>query len=60
MLPAASGLDAPLTYDIDIAQVEIRQLIIDWVTANKTTDASTFATVAWKLVSNGQPVTVNA
>lgn len=48
---------APVVYT---RQVEIRQLIIDWATANKTIDASRFATVDWKLVSNGQPVTVNA
>jgi 2',3'-cyclic-nucleotide 2'-phosphodiesterase/3'-nucleotidase len=103
------GLDAPLTYDIDIAeqpgsriknlqyagapvgdaqefvmainnyrqsggggfpavtaapvvynrQAEIRQMIIDWVTANKTIDATKFASVDWRLVSGGQPVTVS-
>ena len=97
------GLDAPLTYDIDVAQVpgsrivdlaydgapidpaahfvvainnyrqsggggfpgvttapvvynaqqEVRQLIIDWVTSHKTIDPSAFASIDWKLVSNG-------
>jgi 2',3'-cyclic-nucleotide 2'-phosphodiesterase/3'-nucleotidase len=103
-----AGLDAPLTYDIDIAQEvgsriknlaydgkpvtdsmefamavnnyrqsggggfpavstapvvynrqnEIRQLLIDWVTAHGTIDPSEFASVDWKLVSGGQPITV--
>ena len=102
------GLDAPLAYDIDIAQApgarirnltyggkpvtadqsfviainnyrqsgggnfpgvttapvvfnkqaEIRQLIIDWVTAARTIDAKTFSTYDWKLTSNGEPVQV--
>ncbi len=104
------GLDAPLTYDIDIAQplgsrikdlayggspvdpaasfvvavnnyrqsggggfpwvktapvvynrqVEIRQLIIDWVTTNNTIDASLFAAKDWQLVSDGSPITVTS
>ena len=104
------GLDAPLTYDIDVAQVpgsrivnlayagapidpagkfvvainnyrqsggggfpgvttapvvhnaqqEIRQLIIDWVTGHKVIDPPAFASVDWKLVLNGQPVTITA
>lgn len=103
-----AGLDAPLTYDIDIAQEvgsriknlkydgkdvadtmefamavnnyrqsggggfpavaaakvvynaqnEIRQLLIDWVIAHKTIDPSEFASVDWKLVSGGSPITV--
>ncbi len=104
------GLDAPLTYDIDIAQppeggnrirnlayagvpvdpaavfviainnyrqsggggfpgvtaapvvynrqLEIRQLIIDWVSANRVIDAAAFARLDWRLVSDGAPVTV--
>jgi len=102
------GLDAPLTYDIDVAkapgsrianleyagtpiadaarfvvainnyrqsggggfpgvttapvvhnaQQEIRQLIIDWVTAHGSVDPSTFAKMDWKLVSGGTPVTI--
>ncbi len=105
-----AGLDAPLTYDIDIAQEvgsriknlaydgkpvtdtmefamavnnyrqsggggfpavstapvvynrqnEIRQLLIDWVTAHGTIDPSEFASVDWKLVSDGQPITGSA
>ena len=107
---AIAGLDAPLTYDIDIAEApgsriknlaydgapvtddmmfamavnnyrqsggggfpavstapvvynrqnEIRQLLIDWVTANKVIDPSVFASVDWKLVSGGQPISVVA
>jgi 2',3'-cyclic-nucleotide 2'-phosphodiesterase/3'-nucleotidase len=103
-----AGLDAPLTYDIDISQPvgsrivglayagvpvdpaqefamavnnyrqsggggfphvstapvvynrqnEIRQLLIDWVTANGTIDPAQFASVDWRLVSGGQPITV--
>jgi 2',3'-cyclic-nucleotide 2'-phosphodiesterase/3'-nucleotidase len=104
-----AGLDAPLTYDVDIAQpvgsrvknlsydgatvaadaefalavnnyrqsggggfpavstapvvynrqIDIRQLLIDWVTANQTIDPAQFASVDWRLVSNGQPIIVN-
>ena len=46
---------APVVYN---AQVEIRQLLIDWVTANKVIDPSVFSTLDWKLVANGQPVTI--
>jgi 2',3'-cyclic-nucleotide 2'-phosphodiesterase / 3'-nucleotidase len=105
---SVAGLDAPLTYDIDLArpvgsrivglayggapvaadqefamavnnyrqsggggfpavatapvvynrQNEIRQLLIDWVTANGTIDPAAFASVDWRLVSNGQPITI--
>jgi 2',3'-cyclic-nucleotide 2'-phosphodiesterase/3'-nucleotidase len=105
---SVAGLDAPLTYDIDIAQEvgsrilnlaydgspvtdgqefvmavnnyrqsggggfpavstapvvynrqnEIRQLLIDWVLAHHTIDPGDFATVDWRLVSGGQPITV--
>ena len=47
---------APVVYN---RQVEIRQLIIDWVTARTTIDPSTFASVDWRLVANGQPVTIS-
>ena len=40
-------------------QNEIRQLIIDWVTANKTIDPATFHTVDWRLVSGTTPITVS-
>ncbi len=40
-------------------QVEIRQLLIDWVTAQGTIDPGTFASVDWRLVSNGTPVTIS-
>ena len=106
---AVAGLDAPLTYDIDLAQPvgsritnlaydgvpvtdaqefamavnnyrqsggggfpavstapvvynrqnEIRQLIIDWGTANGTIDPAEFASADWKLVANKQPITVS-
>lgn len=106
---AVAGLDAPLTYDIDISQPvgsrivdlaydgepvtddqqfamavnnyrqsggggfpavstapviynrqnEIRQLLIDWVTANGTIDPAAFASVDWRLVSGGTPITVS-
>ena len=46
---------APVVYN---AQVEIRQLIIDWVSATKVIDPSTFASLDWKLVSHGQPITI--
>jgi 2',3'-cyclic-nucleotide 2'-phosphodiesterase/3'-nucleotidase len=47
---------APVLYN---RQVEIRQLIIDWVTAHGTVDASAFSSVDWRLVSDGQPVTIS-
>ncbi|MBF4160079.1 bifunctional metallophosphatase/5'-nucleotidase [Nocardioides acrostichi] len=106
---SVAGLDAPLTYDIDLAQpagsritglayggvevlddmefamavnnyrqsggggfpavstaevvynaqVEIRQLIIDWVTDHGTIDPADFASVDWRLVSDGEPITVS-
>jgi 2',3'-cyclic-nucleotide 2'-phosphodiesterase/3'-nucleotidase len=106
---SVAGLDAPLTYDIDIAappgsriaglayggvpvtdaqqfvlavnnyrqsgggnfpavstapvvynrQNEIRQLLIDWVLANETIDPAAFASVDWRLVSGGTPITVS-
>jgi 2',3'-cyclic-nucleotide 2'-phosphodiesterase/3'-nucleotidase len=40
------------------AQVEIRQLIIDWVSANKTIDPSAFSAPNWRLVSAGQPIQI--
>ncbi len=47
---------APVVYN---AQVEIRQLLIDWVTANHTIDQSQFASVDWKLVYNDAPVVIS-
>ena len=46
---------APVVYN---RQIEIRQMLIDWVTANKVIDPSTFSSLDWKLVSNGTPITV--
>ena len=40
------------------AQMEIRQLIIDWVTTNGTIDPSAFHTVDWSLTYNGQPLQI--
>ncbi|GAB3578770.1 bifunctional metallophosphatase/5'-nucleotidase [Calidifontibacter terrae] len=48
---------APVVYN---RQNEIRQLIIDWVTANKTIDPSTFHTIDWKLTYGTTPLTVTA
>lgn len=105
---SVAGLDAPLSYDIDISQPvgsrivglkydgvpvedaqqfvmavnnyrqsggggfpavstatvvynrqnEIRQLLIDWVTVHGTIDPADFASVDWRLVSGGTPITV--
>lgn len=102
------GLDAPLTYDIDISepvgqrilnlaydgkpvaddaafviainnyrqsggggfpgvtdaevvynrQIDIRQLLIDWVTTKGEIDPAEFSTMDWKLVSGGQPIQI--
>ncbi|WP_082553396.1 bifunctional UDP-sugar hydrolase/5'-nucleotidase [Phycicoccus sp. Root101] len=46
---------APVLYN---AQVEIRQLLIDWTTTQGVIDPATFTTYDWKLVANGQPVVV--
>jgi 2',3'-cyclic-nucleotide 2'-phosphodiesterase / 3'-nucleotidase len=46
---------APVVYN---AQREIRQLLIDWVTAQGVIDPTTLTTYDWRLVANGQPVTV--
>ena len=51
--PAVST--APVVYN---QQVEIRQLLIDWVTANHVVDPTTFASVDWKLVNNGADITI--
>jgi 2',3'-cyclic-nucleotide 2'-phosphodiesterase/3'-nucleotidase len=40
------------------AQVEIRQLIIDWVTAHAVIDAAQFSAVDWSLTYNGVPVQI--
>jgi 2',3'-cyclic-nucleotide 2'-phosphodiesterase/3'-nucleotidase len=46
---------APVVYS---NSTDIRQLIIDWVTAHGTIDPAQFASVDWRLVYNGQPITV--
>ncbi|GAB2573739.1 bifunctional metallophosphatase/5'-nucleotidase [Kribbella endophytica] len=48
---------APVLYN---QQVEIRQLMIDYVTATGSVDPSAFATTDWSLVSNGAPIVVTA
>ena len=47
---------APVVYN---AQVEIRQLIIDWVTTHGSIDPPTFESLDWRLVSGGQPIQIN-
>ncbi|MFJ9388875.1 bifunctional metallophosphatase/5'-nucleotidase [Nocardioides sp. NPDC101246] len=49
--------DATVVYN---QQVEIRQLLIDWVTAHQVIDPAAFASVDWRLVSGGEPITVNS
>lgn len=46
---------APVVYN---RQIEIRQLLIDWVTANKVIDPAAFSHLSWKLVSGGTAITV--
>ena len=46
---------APVLYN---QQLEIRQLIIDWVTQAHTIDSREFSTYDWRLTANGTPVTV--
>ncbi len=45
---------APVAYN---RQTEIRQLLIDWVTAHQVVDPPTFASVDWRLVVGSAPVT---
>ncbi|MGX7681895.1 bifunctional metallophosphatase/5'-nucleotidase [Jatrophihabitans sp. DSM 45814] len=49
---------APVVYD---AQLEIRQLILDWVSETGTIDPAVFSASSvptWRLVSGGQPVKI--
>jgi 2',3'-cyclic-nucleotide 2'-phosphodiesterase/3'-nucleotidase len=46
---------APVLYS---NSTDIRQLLIDWVGAHHTIDPATFATVDWRLVANGQALTI--
>jgi 2',3'-cyclic-nucleotide 2'-phosphodiesterase/3'-nucleotidase len=48
---------APVAYN---RQIEIRQLLIDWVTAEGVIDPSTFFRIDWRLVSNGSDITITA
>ncbi|OYO02363.1 bifunctional metallophosphatase/5'-nucleotidase [Enemella evansiae] len=43
---------------VDNRQQEIRQLLIDWVTANKTIDPPSFFKQSWKLTAGGTPLTI--
>jgi 2',3'-cyclic-nucleotide 2'-phosphodiesterase / 3'-nucleotidase len=46
---------APVVYN---AQVEIRQLLIDWATDKGFVDPTTFTKYDWQLTSNGSPVII--
>jgi 2',3'-cyclic-nucleotide 2'-phosphodiesterase/3'-nucleotidase len=46
---------APVVYN---RQIDIRQLLIDWVTAHGTIDPAQFASVDWRLVADGTAITV--
>jgi len=46
---------APVVYN---RTVEIRQLMIDWVTAHGVIDPPSFFSVDWKLTSGGSPVVI--
>ncbi|MGN6751152.1 MAG: bifunctional metallophosphatase/5'-nucleotidase [Intrasporangium sp.] len=46
---------APVVYN---RQVEIRQLLIDYVTAKGSIDPKDFASVDWRLLSGGNPISV--
>jgi len=46
---------APVVYN---RTVEIRQLMIDWVTTNKVIDPPAFFSVDWRLTSGGTPITI--
>jgi 2',3'-cyclic-nucleotide 2'-phosphodiesterase/3'-nucleotidase len=48
---------APVVYN---RQVEIRQLMIDYVTATSSVDPNTFHTTDWSLTSNGSPIIVTS
>ena len=58
---ASGGGSFPHTADATVvynAQVEIRQLIIDWVAANGTIDPSLFAATDWVLTYQGAPLQI--
>jgi 2',3'-cyclic-nucleotide 2'-phosphodiesterase/3'-nucleotidase len=46
---------APVVYN---RQVEIRQLLIEWVTAQGVIDPAVFSRLDWRLVSGGLPITI--
>ena len=46
---------APVVYN---RQVEIRQLLIDWVTENEVIDPPTFSSIDWKLTANDVDVVI--
>jgi len=47
---------APIVYD---RALDIRELLVDWVSSHPGIDPAGFASVDWKLVWNGSPVVVN-
>jgi 2',3'-cyclic-nucleotide 2'-phosphodiesterase/3'-nucleotidase len=47
---------APVLYN---RQVAITQLLIDWVSAHKVIDPAAFATPDWRLVGDGEPLTIS-
>ena len=48
---------APVVYN---RQIEIRQMLIDWVSAQGVIDPSTFSAIDWRLVSAGTPLTITS
>ncbi|HRW17404.1 MAG TPA: 5'-nucleotidase C-terminal domain-containing protein [Dermatophilaceae bacterium] len=46
---------APVVYN---RQVEIRQLLIDWVTQHQVIDPAAFSSIDWRLVAGGTPLTI--
>ena len=46
--------DAPI---VDNRQVEVRQLLVDWVASVGTLDPADFASTDWRLVADGVPLT---
>lgn len=47
--------EAPVVYN---RQVEVRQLLIDWVTAKGVIDPLEFSSTDWQLVSGGTPIQI--
>ncbi|MGH3358987.1 MAG: bifunctional metallophosphatase/5'-nucleotidase, partial [Nocardioidaceae bacterium] len=49
-------VDAPVAYN---AQVEVRQLIIDWVSEQGEIDPTVFASDDWRLTYDGDPIEIS-